>query len=219
MRRRILRLELIACLLAVLGAAGHAPESFGPTDAITVAGLERHLRFIASDELEGRDALSPGFRTAAGYVAATLTRIGATPAGDAGSIFPARGDSPDLPQSAAGRRHARRTRIPVRRRLRGVRSGPRHRGDGLRRKRLAGSSDAGPVCPESMSPIGCWWWCLAGPARFLGGLVRGSDYTTASDNAAALGAAGVVGLLRRRSSGTGTGTAARRAAERSPSIG
>jgi len=72
---------------AVATASAPAPGTFGPTDAITVAGLRRHLQFIASDALEGRDALSPGFRAAAEYIAATLDRIGAAPSGDNGSYF------------------------------------------------------------------------------------------------------------------------------------
>jgi Peptidase family M28 len=196
MRRRIPRLELIACLLVVLGAAGHAPESFGPTDAITVAGLERHLRFIASDELEGRDALSPGFRAAAGYVAATLTRIGATPAGDAGSYFQhvaIRRTSLDPQQAAVtlgglGYRYGDDFVVSVPGRATGAMA---YVGSGWRVPRtpdpFAGVDVAHRVLVVVPGP----------PPRDLGGLVRGSDYTTASDNAAALGAAGVVEIASK----------------------
>src|SRR5262249_8015512 len=68
-------------------ASAPGASAFGPTDAITVAELRRHLTFIASDALEGRDALSPGFHAAAEYIRATLDRIGATPAGDSGAYF------------------------------------------------------------------------------------------------------------------------------------
>jgi hypothetical protein len=83
-------LALGVCLLATAapspGRAGAAAR-FGPTEAITVAKLERQLDVIASDALEGREALSPGFREAARYVAANLERMGATPAGDDGTFY------------------------------------------------------------------------------------------------------------------------------------
>ena len=80
---------LVASLVIGWSAISAGPDAsrFGPTDAITIPGLERHLRFIASDALEGREALSPGFRAAAEYLVATLDRIGATPAGDHGSYL------------------------------------------------------------------------------------------------------------------------------------
>jgi hypothetical protein len=89
--RRLTRIAAFAACLSVTAAAG-APvpanvTRFGPTDVITIPGLERHLRFIASDQLEGRDALSPGFREAARYVSDTLGRLGASPAGDNGSFL------------------------------------------------------------------------------------------------------------------------------------
>ena len=61
--------------------------TLGPTRAITVERLQTHLRVIASDELEGRDPLSPGFRAAADYVSGVKREIGATPLGDNGSYL------------------------------------------------------------------------------------------------------------------------------------
>jgi hypothetical protein len=78
----LVAIALCAALESSAGGAVRATVEMGPVDAITVSGLRDHLRFIASDALEGRDALSPGFRTAADYVATTLQRLGARPAGD-----------------------------------------------------------------------------------------------------------------------------------------
>ena len=75
----------VAGCLVTLGAAGRPAGA--PTDAISVGGLERRLRFIASDALEGRESLTPGFRAAAEYLASELTGLGLTPRGDAGSFL------------------------------------------------------------------------------------------------------------------------------------
>jgi len=72
--------------VTVLGDDDRA-EQFGPVDHIGVRELRQHLEFIASDALEGRDALSPGFRDAAEYVAARLREDGVTPAGDNSTYF------------------------------------------------------------------------------------------------------------------------------------
>lgn len=76
-------------LLAALGAASE-PASSDP------AAIERALasvrseaicadvRFLASDELEGRDTPSQGLRIAARYLRARLERLGFTPGGDEG---------------------------------------------------------------------------------------------------------------------------------------
>jgi hypothetical protein len=47
-----------------------------PVDHIDARELRHHLEYIASDALEGRDALSPGFREAADYVGAQLREAG-----------------------------------------------------------------------------------------------------------------------------------------------
>src|SRR6516162_6008286 len=88
-RRRLVRTGVLAVLLAsaVATASAPSPGHFGPVDAITIAGLRRDLQFIASDALGGRDTLSPGFRAAAEYVAASLDRIGAVPSGDDHTFF------------------------------------------------------------------------------------------------------------------------------------
>jgi len=76
---------LVAGCLVTLGAAGRPAGA--PTDVISLGGLERRLRFIASDALEGRESLSPGFRAAAEYLASELGGLGLTPRGDDGSFL------------------------------------------------------------------------------------------------------------------------------------
>jgi hypothetical protein len=84
-RRHLLTVTLAAACLATLSAA--APSTTAPVDAITTGELERRLRFIASDALEGRDSLSPGFRAAAEYLVSELHALGLTPRGDDGSFL------------------------------------------------------------------------------------------------------------------------------------
>jgi len=62
-----------------------APESVGglsPAEAI-----ETHMAYLASDELEGREAGSEGYEKAAAYTAAEFERLGLKPAGDQGTYF------------------------------------------------------------------------------------------------------------------------------------
>lgn len=83
-RRVVPGLLVLACL-TTLTAAGRPGAA--PIDAVSLGGLERRLHFIASDALEGRDSMSPGFRAAAEYVASELRGLGLTPRGDAGSFL------------------------------------------------------------------------------------------------------------------------------------
>jgi len=83
--RWLIPVLLVAGCLVTLGAAGRLAGA--PTDAISVGGLERRLRFIASDALDGRESLSPGFRAAAAYLATELAGLGLTPRGDDGSFL------------------------------------------------------------------------------------------------------------------------------------
>ncbi len=86
--------RLAAALIVTIGASfvtviGDADrtEQFGPVDHVGAKELRHHLEYIASDALEGRDALSSGFRAAADYVAAQLRDDGVSPAGDNGTYF------------------------------------------------------------------------------------------------------------------------------------
>ena len=56
-------------------------------DGITAANLKRDLEFLSSDELKGRNTPSPGFDTAAEFIAARLKKADFEPAGDGGTFF------------------------------------------------------------------------------------------------------------------------------------
>lgn len=58
-----------------------------PEFSITRAEVEAHVRFIASDELEGRRTGEKGNWTAARYVAEQFRSLGLKPAGDQGDYF------------------------------------------------------------------------------------------------------------------------------------
>jgi hypothetical protein len=85
------RLILTAFLLFT--ATATAQQSVLPAqvrsaaDTITAQQLKRDLDFLASDELMGRNTPSPGFDTAAEYIAARLKKAGLTPLGDDGTYF------------------------------------------------------------------------------------------------------------------------------------
>jgi len=61
------------------GQADALPE---PDPAITAAELEHHVRYLASDELRGREAGTPDAVRAAHYLARALEQAGCQPAGD-----------------------------------------------------------------------------------------------------------------------------------------
>jgi hypothetical protein len=173
-------------------ASAPAPAQFGPTDAITIAGLRRHLRFIASDALEGREALSPGFQAAAEYIAAALDGLGATPAGDMGTYF---------------------QHVGIRRTTVDVEAASVIVGDGLFRYGddflVTASGDASGdlvyvgqgyripsrhVDPYAGLDARGRVLMVVPPPNDLESLRRGVDYTTPDDNARELGAAGIVSV-------------------------
>jgi hypothetical protein len=56
---------------------------------IPAAAIEAHMRFLASDLLEGREAGTRGYDLAASYVATQFRLLGLSPAGDAGTYLQA----------------------------------------------------------------------------------------------------------------------------------
>jgi hypothetical protein len=66
-------------------AADETPRS--PAVPIPVDGLRDHVRFLASDELAGRDSGEPGLEVAAEYIANRFREYGLEPAGDRGTYF------------------------------------------------------------------------------------------------------------------------------------
>jgi hypothetical protein len=87
---------MAALCLAVAGAAGGgAPVDFddqalpAALQAIRPSGLRAHIRFLASDSLEGRGTATRGHRLAAEYVATQLEALGLEPGmGEAGFLQP-----------------------------------------------------------------------------------------------------------------------------------
>ena len=64
-----------------------AIEQAAPSLIPSAEAIEAHMRFLASDELAGREAGTAGYDAAAAYVAAQLETLGVAPAGDDGSYF------------------------------------------------------------------------------------------------------------------------------------
>jgi hypothetical protein len=58
-------------------------------DSAALARMMAEVRYLASDELEGREAGTPGERLAAEYIAAEFERVGLKPRGNAGSYLQA----------------------------------------------------------------------------------------------------------------------------------
>jgi hypothetical protein len=88
---RLIRIVLAVVLMA--HAAPQAQQTALPTavraaaDKITAEQLARDLKFLASDELLGRNTPSPGFDAAARYITARLEKAGVKPIGDAGTFL------------------------------------------------------------------------------------------------------------------------------------
>lgn len=70
----------ISCIISVPAAAQVAVDE---------QMLERDLTILAADDMEGREAGTPGYDRAAGYVAGRMAALGLEPAGDNGTYFQA----------------------------------------------------------------------------------------------------------------------------------
>ena len=55
--------------------------------AITAEEIKEHIKYLASDELEGRLTGTEGNRMAARYIAGLMKQYGLAPAGDSGTYF------------------------------------------------------------------------------------------------------------------------------------
>src|SRR5687768_5257362 len=84
---------LAALVLVAAASAPRAQQASLPdhvraaADRITVEQITRDLDFLSSDALLGRATPSPGFDTAAKYIADRLKRAGLEPGGDDGTFF------------------------------------------------------------------------------------------------------------------------------------
>jgi aminopeptidase YwaD len=83
-QRTFAAFTLIILLLAVLFAPVRAQKLTTP---VTADDIRTHLRYLASDELEGRGTGAEGNRKAAAYIAENLSRFGLKPGGDNGTYF------------------------------------------------------------------------------------------------------------------------------------
>jgi hypothetical protein len=82
-RALLLGLVLTACTSATVE---HQPQraALQAEEAITAAEIHRHVAFLASDALRGRDTPSPGLEEAAGWIARHFEHYGLQPAGEEG---------------------------------------------------------------------------------------------------------------------------------------
>ena len=80
-------------ILALLAGSGNAqeplvaPRASVPQAPINTAAMAAHLRFLASDLLEGRAPATRGGRLAAEYIAAQFQALGLQPMGANGTYF------------------------------------------------------------------------------------------------------------------------------------
>ncbi len=79
----LLALSILLPLACSGGDAGRSEESRG----IDAGRIEAHMRFLAADELEGRETATPGYMRAAEYVAARFEELGLEPAGEDGGYY------------------------------------------------------------------------------------------------------------------------------------
>ncbi|WP_417494482.1 M28 family metallopeptidase [Maricaulis sp.] len=77
-------LALVACGPNTDNTA-EAPAAFMPD--VRSENIEAHIRFLASDYLQGRDVGTDGYEIAANYVAAQMQLLGLEPAGENGGYF------------------------------------------------------------------------------------------------------------------------------------
>ena len=80
-RLSILLLVAVACRDSDTSSSGDLPQ-------VSAARLEEHIRYLASDRLAGRGTGTPGYDSAAGYVAEHYARLGLDSAGTEGYFQP-----------------------------------------------------------------------------------------------------------------------------------
>lgn len=87
-------LAITACTTASEPAPPHSltSQATGALEAVVLPAadpeaIRAHMAFLASDDLEGREAGTVGYDIAADYVASEFAAIGLLPAGDAGTYF------------------------------------------------------------------------------------------------------------------------------------
>jgi Zn-dependent M28 family amino/carboxypeptidase len=86
-RTRVCALTLLASLSAACARGGGDSTDALAAHRFRTSGIEAHVRFLASDLLEGREAGTRGYDLAAQYVAAQFQMLGLRPAGDEGTYL------------------------------------------------------------------------------------------------------------------------------------
>ena len=85
---RICTLSGAAVLAALVTACGSPEPAARATRTLSSpAAIEAHVRFLADDLLEGREASTRGYQLAALYAAAQFGALGLEPAGDDGGWY------------------------------------------------------------------------------------------------------------------------------------
>lgn len=84
MRHRPAAAAVAAVLVTVAGCASAPPRERAATPIVAREAIEAHLRFLASDALEGRMTGTRGYDAAAEYVASQFRLMGLAPAGTEG---------------------------------------------------------------------------------------------------------------------------------------
>ncbi len=89
MRRALFALAALTLLVACQReATSPEPAQAGAPDTATAEGrIEADVRTLAADDMQGREAGTPGYDKAADYVAQRMRAIGLQPAGDNGTFF------------------------------------------------------------------------------------------------------------------------------------
>jgi hypothetical protein len=87
MRTALPAAAVIAALLLPASTALVQEPSAETAPPIAAKNLEEHVRYLASDELSGRDSGEPGLEVAAEYIANRFREYGVEPAGDQGTYF------------------------------------------------------------------------------------------------------------------------------------
>jgi Zn-dependent M28 family amino/carboxypeptidase len=75
--------RLVTCGVPLVSTAGEEAREL----AVAADNIRGHIRFLASDELVGRDSGEPGLEVAAEYIANAFAQYGLEPAGDNGTFF------------------------------------------------------------------------------------------------------------------------------------
>jgi len=88
-RKRACSAVAAMVILAAASPAGAGDPQAGEARARSAARIEADVRFLADDQLEGREAGTRGFDLAALYVATQFRLVGLEPAGDSGTFFQA----------------------------------------------------------------------------------------------------------------------------------